>query len=205
MFYRLAHWFWRRGWLLLGRLLSNAGRFFTGIDIHPGAVIGRRLFIDHGMALVVGETAEIGDDVTLYQGVTLGGVAPSVNSAAQVHRKRHPTLRSSVIVGSGAQVLGPITVGEGARVGANAVVVADVPAGVTVVGIPAKVAVPRGKSQEFRAYGTPTVEIPDPVARAIDGLMDQVSRLQARIDQLETQAAGRKRAAPPPRHTLHAQ
>src|SRR4029453_13527420 len=94
MFYRLAHWFWRRGWLLLGRLLSNAGRFFTGIDIHPGAVIGRRLFIDHGMALVIGETAEIGDDVTLYQGVTLGGVAPSVNSAAQVHRKGPPTLRT---------------------------------------------------------------------------------------------------------------
>ncbi len=191
MFYRLAHWFWRRGWLLIGRVISNFGRFLTGVDIHPGAVIGRRLFIDHGMALVIGETAEIGDDVTLYQGVTLGGVAPSVNSAAQIHRKRHPTLRSGVIVGSGAQVLGPITVGEGARVGANAVVVADVPAGVTVVGIPAKVAVPRGKSQEFRAYGTPTVEAPDPVARAIDGLMDQVSRLQARIDQLEAQAAGR--------------
>jgi serine O-acetyltransferase len=191
MFYRVAHWFWRRNWLLLGRSIANFGRFLTGIDIHPGAVIGRRLFIDHGMALVIGETAEIGDDVTLYQGVTLGGVAPSVNSAAQIHRKRHPTLRNGAIVGSGAQVLGPITVGENARVGANAVVVADVPAGVTVVGIPAKVAVPRTKSQEFRAYGTPTVEIPDPVARAIDGLMDQVSRLQARIDQLETQAAAR--------------
>ncbi|HEY3146048.1 MAG TPA: serine acetyltransferase, partial [Dongiaceae bacterium] len=98
MFYRVAHWFWRRGWLLLGRFLSNMGRFLTGIDIHPGAVIGRRLFIDHGMALVIGETAEIGDDVTLYQGVTLGGVAPSVNSAAQVHRKRHPTLRNGAIV-----------------------------------------------------------------------------------------------------------
>src|SRR5262245_28066820 len=191
LFYGVAHWFWRRGWLLLGRFISNLGRFLTGIDVHPGAVIGDRLFIDHGMALVIGETAEIGDDVTLYQGVTLGGVAPSVNSAAQVHRKRHPTLRNGVIVGSGAQVLGPITVGEGARVGANAVVVADVPAGVTVVGIPAKVAMPRGKSQEFRAYGTPTVEAPDPVARAIDGLMDQVSRLQARIDQLEMQTAGR--------------
>src|SRR4030095_3635251 len=107
MFYRLAHWFWRRGWLLLGRLLSNAGRFFTGIDIHPGAVIGRRLFIDHGMALVIGETAEIGNDVTLYQGVTLGGVAPSVNSAAQVHRKRHPTLRNGAIVGPRAHALAP--------------------------------------------------------------------------------------------------
>ncbi len=191
LFYRLGHWFWRRGWLLSGRFISNLGRLATGIDIHPGAVIGRRLFIDHGMALVVGETAEIGDDVTLYQGVTLGGVAPSVNSAAQVHRKRHPTLRNGVIVGSGAQVLGPITIGEGARVGANAVVVADVPAGVTVVGIPAKVVMPRAQSREFRAYGTPTGEIPDPVARAIDGLLDQVSRLQARIDHLETQSGPR--------------
>jgi serine O-acetyltransferase len=112
-----------------------------------------------------------------------------VNSAAQIHRKRHPTLRNNVIVGSGAQVLGPITVGEGARVGANAVAVADVPTGVTVVGIPAKVVMPRAQSREFRAYGTPTVEIPDPVARAIDGLLDQVSRLQARIDQLESRGA----------------
>src|SRR5215831_18952770 len=132
MFYRLAHWFWRHNWLLTGRFVAPCGRILTAIDIHPGAVIGRRLFIDHGIGLVIGETAEIGDDVTLYQGVTLGGVAPSVNSAAQVHRKRHPTLRNGVIVGSGAQVLGPITVGEGARVGANAVVVADVPPGVTV-------------------------------------------------------------------------
>jgi serine O-acetyltransferase len=191
LFYRLAHWLWRHGWLLLSRFISNLGRMATGIDIHPGAVIGRRLFIDHGMALVVGETTEIGDDVTLYQGVTLGGVAPSVNSAAQVHRKRHPTLRNGVIIGSGAQVLGPITVGEGARVGANAVVVADVPAGVTVVGIPAKVVMPRAQSREFRAYGTPTGEIPDPVARAIDGLLDQVSRLQARVDHLEAQPAPR--------------
>jgi len=191
MFYRLAHGLWRRGWLLPGRFVSHLGRVLTGIDIHPGAVIGRRLFIDHGMGLVVGETAEIGDDVTLYQGVTLGGVAPSVDSAAQVHRKRHPTLRSGVIVGSGAQVLGPITVGEGARVGANAVAVADVPPGVTVVGIPAKVVMPRAQTREFRAYGTPTGEIPDPVARAIDGLLDQVSRLQARIDHLESQRHGR--------------
>jgi serine O-acetyltransferase len=121
-----------------------------------------------------------------------------VNSAAQVHRKRHPTLRNNVIVGSGAQVLGPITVGEGARVGANAVAVADVPAGVTVVGIPAKVVMPRAQSREFRAYGTPTGEIPDPVARAIDGLLDQVSRLQARIDQLETQTALRDGVNDPP-------
>jgi serine O-acetyltransferase len=192
LFYRPAHWLWRRGWLLLARFLANLGRLVTGIDIHPGAVIGRRLFIDHGMGLVVGETAEIGDDVTLYQHVTLGGVAPSVNSAAQVNRKRHPTLRNGVIVGSGAQILGPITVGEGARVGANAVVVSDVPPGVTVVGIPARVIVPRSQSQEFRPYGTPTGEIPDPFARAIDGLLDQVSRMKARIDELEREIAARR-------------
>ncbi len=196
-FYRLAHWLWRRGWLLLGRFVSHVGRMLTGIDIHPGAVIGRRLFIDHGMGLVIGETAEIGDDVTLYQGVTLGGVAPSVNSAAQINRKRHPTLRNNVIVGSGAQVLGPIVVGEGARIGANAVVVSEVPAGVTMVGIPARVVVPRGQSQEFQAYGTPTREVSDPLARAIDGLLDQVSRLKARIDELEAGAARPNGAAPP--------
>ena len=189
VFYRGGNWFWRRGWRLLGRIVSHIGRMLTGIDIHPGATIGHRLFIDHGTGLVVGETAELGDDVTLYQGVTLGGVAPSVDSASQVNRKRHPTLRNNVIVGSGAQVLGPITVGDGARVGANAVVVADVPPGVTVVGIPAKVIVPRTSKQEFQAYGTPAGDVADPVTRAIDGLLDQVSRLKGRIEQLETEAA----------------
>jgi serine O-acetyltransferase len=191
VFYRAAHWLFVRRWRLLARMVSHFGRLITGIDIHPGATIGRRLFIDHGTGLVIGETAEIGDDVTLYQGVTLGGVAPSVDSAAQVDRKRHPTLRNKVIVGSGAQVLGPITVGEGARVGANAVAVADVPAGVTVVGIPAKVIVPRKATQEFRAYGMPTDDIADPITRAIDGLLDQVSRLKARVEQLEGEAARR--------------
>jgi serine O-acetyltransferase len=189
--YRAAHWLFVRHWRLLARMVSHFARLITGIDIHPGATIGRRLFIDHGTGLVIGETAEIGDDVTLYQGVTLGGVAPSVDSAAQIDRKRHPTLRNNVIVGSGAQVLGPITVGEGARVGANAVAVADVPAGVTVVGIPAKVIVPRKASQEFRAYGMPTDDIADPITRAIDGLLDQVSRLKARVEQLEGEAAHR--------------
>ena len=189
LFHRVAHRLWRRGWKTLARCISNFSRILTGIDIHPGAIIGRRLFIDHGMGLVIGETAEIGDDVTLYQGVTLGGVAPSVNSAAQVNRKRHPTLRDRVIVGSGAQVLGPIVVGECARVGANAVAVADVPAGVTVVGIPARIVVPRGQSQEFRAYGTPTGDIPDPVAKALDGLLDQVSSLKAQVAELQGRLA----------------
>jgi serine O-acetyltransferase len=198
LFYRLAHGLWRRGWLLAARFTSHVGRVLTGIDIHPGAIIGRRLFIDHGMGLVVGETAEIGDDVTLYQGVTLGGVAPSVNSAAQINRKRHPTLRNGAIIGAGAQVLGPITVGEGGRVGANAVVVSDVPAGVSVVGIPARIVAPKPQTQEFRAYGTPMGDMPDPVARSIEGLLEQVSALKSRIEQLESNTGDRPAAEPRP-------
>src|SRR5690348_5706861 len=190
LLYRPAHWLWQRGWLVLARFISQLARMLTGIEIHPGATIGRRLFIDHGMGVVIGETAEIGDDVTLYHGVTLGGVAPSLNSAAQVDRKRHPTIGNAVIVGSGAQVLGPITVGAGARVGANAVVVQDVPAGVVVVGIPAKAVQPREKTSEFLAYGTPRGDMPDPVARALDAMAEHVAALQARIGALEKQADG---------------
>ncbi|HEY0527085.1 MAG TPA: serine O-acetyltransferase [Stellaceae bacterium] len=193
MFYRAAHYFWRRGWPLLGRFLSHCGRVLTGIEIHPGARIGRRLFIDHGMGVVIGETAEIGDDVTLYQGVTLGGTA--------LHKgKRHPTLDDGVIVGSGAQVLGGFTVGAGARVGANAVVLAEVPPGATVVGIPAKqVGVPRSAeprpadaaaaAELFLPYGTPCGEMPDPVARAVSALLDEVSSLRARVADLEEERA----------------
>jgi serine O-acetyltransferase len=189
--HRLAHALWRRGWRILGRVVSQAARWFTGIEIHPGATIGRRLFIDHGMGVVVGETAEIGDDVTMYQDITLGGISPSVNSAAQVNMKRHPTLRDRVIIGAGAQVLGGITVGEGAKVGANAVVVTDVPAGALAVGIPAKVSAPRGAATgDFAAYGLPSGAVPDPVARAIEGLMEQVSRLQARVGMLESELNG---------------
>ena len=136
MFHRLAHWLWRRDWKLGGRFVSQVGRFLTGMEIHPGAVIGRRFFIDHGMGVVIGETAEIGDDVTLYQGVTLGGVSLDPG-------KRHPTLGNGVVVGAGAAVLGPFTVGDGARIGSNAVVVREVPPGVTVVGIPARPAGPQ--------------------------------------------------------------
>src|ERR1041385_6815074 len=128
--HRVSHWLWRHRLRWLARFNSHIARWLTGIEIHPGATVGRRLFIDHGMGVVIGETAEIGDDVTLYHGVTLGGVAPSVNAAAQVDHKRHPTIGSGAIIGAGAQVLGPITIGANARVGANAVVVQDVPAGV---------------------------------------------------------------------------
>jgi serine O-acetyltransferase len=186
-FHRPAHWLWRHGHRLLGRIVSQFGRALTGIEIHPGACIGRRLFIDHGMGVVIGETAEVGDDVTLYHGVTLGGVAPSVNAAAQVDQKRHPTIGNGAIIGAGAQVLGPITVGAQARVGANAVVVQDVPAGVAVVGIPAKAVQPHKKLGEFVAYGTPTGNVPDPVARALESMAEQVAILQVRLAALEVQ------------------
>jgi len=195
LFHRVAHWLWSRKWLLLGRFISHLGRLMTGIEIHPGAKIGRRLFIDHGMGVVIGETAEIGDDVTLYQGVTLGGTSLH-------HAKRHPTLADGVIVGSGAQILGGFTVGRDARVGANAVVLAEVPAGVTVVGIPAKpVGAPRPVAaktvSDFLPYGTPCDEIPDPVARVLNGLLDEVQSLRARLQDVEHQVdAGR--AAPLP-------
>ncbi len=138
IFHRLTHLLWRRGWRLLARWISQIVRTVTGIEIHPAVIIGDDLFIDHGMGVVIGETSEIGDGVTLYHDVTLGGVAPSVDSQNQRNTKRHPTLEDGVIVGSGAQVLGPITVGRNARVGANAVVTKDVPAGTTVVGVPAR-------------------------------------------------------------------
>src|SRR5262249_1905425 len=195
--YRLAHAAWEQGWLLLGRWLSHLGRFLTGIEIHPRARIGKGVFIDHGMGVVIGETAEIGDRVTLYHGVTLGGLLPSVNAQAQAGRKRHPTLRDDVIVGSGAQILGPVTVDRGARIGANAVVTKDVPEGVTMVGIPARavrgpatVSAGAGEDRGFAPYGI-TPDLPDPVARAIDGLLDRVHTLGARVGELERQAAGR--------------
>ena len=215
LIYRLAHAAWQHGFHLLGRWLSHLGRFLTGLEIHPGAEVGQRLFIDHGMAVVVGETAVIGDDVTLYQGVTLGGTSLKGG-------KRHPTLQDNVIVGAGAQVLGPITVGMGARIGANAVVLKDVPPNATMVGIPARPVLAREaslrelanrasydgapvdvdllaeefgmagqsalKREEFVAYGS-SADLPDPVARAIDALAEQVNTLKSRIEELERQAA----------------
>ncbi len=189
--HRLSHGLWRRDWRLLGRWISQIGRMVTGIEIHPAAVIGHDLFIDHGMGVVIGETSQIGDGVTLYHGVTLGGVAPSIDSQNQRNTKRHPTLEDGVIVGSGAQVLGPITVGRDARIGANAVVTKDVPVGTTMVGVPARAVQPRDQQKRdqprFVAYGTPTGDIPDPVARAIDGLLDEVQTLRARLNSLEEQ------------------
>lgn len=188
LLHRAAHAAWRSGWTLLARFIAYFSRMMTGIEIHPGATIGRRVFIDHGTGLVIGETAVVGDDVTLYQGVTLGGVSLE-------RGKRHPTLKNGVIVGAGAQVLGPITVGAGARVGSNAVAVRDVPDGVTVVGIPAKpVEPPRAAVKVdaacFTAYGLPEGggELSDPVARALAGLMEEVSALRQRVAELERHA-----------------
>ncbi|WP_259780284.1 serine O-acetyltransferase EpsC [Aestuariispira ectoiniformans] len=184
--YRLSNKMWQRGWRLLPRFISQMARWLTGIEIHPGATIGQGFFIDHGMGVVIGETAEIGNNVTLYHDVTLGGVSPAENSHEQRCTKRHPTLENNVIVGSGAQILGPITVGECARVGANAVVIKDVPSRATVVGIPAKIVSRASRTQDnFAPYGTPLGDLPDPVARAIDGLMEHVSTLNARIQDLE--------------------
>lgn len=187
MWHRVASRAWRNGFRYLGRFVSQFSRFLTGIEIHPGATIGKRFVIDHGAGIVIGETTEIGDDVTLYQNVTLGGVAPSVDSHEQRNTKRHPTLGNNVIVGSGGQVLGPYKVGDGARIGANAVVTRDIPSCVTAVGIPARVVLPKDKekAKEFQAYGTPSDGCPDPVLRSIDNLRAQVTLLTARLEELE--------------------
>jgi serine O-acetyltransferase len=198
LLHRLANALWRRDFRLLARFLSNFGRWVSGADIHPGATIGRRFFMDHASGIVIGETAEIGDDVTLYQNVTLGGVAPSVDSAAQVNRKRHPTIRNEVIIGSGAQVLGPIVVGEGARIGANAVVVKDVPAGVTMIGVAARQLPPKECRHDFMAYGTPTGELSDPTTRALDSLAREVAALNRRVAELEAAQAEPKKSEAKP-------
>jgi len=190
VFHRLSHWLWSLRLTLAARFIANISRILTGIDIHPGARIGRRFFVDHGGGVVIGETAEIGDDVTMYQDVTLGGTAPSIDSRAQVDVKRHPTIRDKVIVSSGAQILGPIVVGEGARVGANAVVLRDVPMATTVVGIPARAAAkPKPQAQdEFCPYGV-TGDVIDPQSRAIEALIARVTQLSARVEELERQVA----------------
>ena len=151
-FHHLAHKIWNFKFYLIARIISQFSRFLTGIEIHPGAKIGKNLFIDHGMGVVIGESSEIGNDVTLYHGVTLGGISPSENSDNQRNSKRHPTLLDNVIVGSSAQILGPITVGECARIGANTVVLKDVPANATMVGNPAK-NISTNRDTSFKPYG----------------------------------------------------
>jgi serine O-acetyltransferase len=174
--HRVAHWLYGGQLYFLARCVNHFSRFLTAIDIHPGARIGHRFFIDHGFT-VIGETAQIGDDVTIYQNVTLGGTSPHNGQAG----KRHPTIGDKVVIGSGAQVLGPITVGEGARIGANAVVTRDVAAGATVVGIPAKpvpVDIETAEPSEFLPYGTPCNEIADPVLARLCELEREIVRLR---------------------------
>jgi serine O-acetyltransferase len=181
IFHRLAGRLWRRDWKLLARWISQLSRFMTGIEIHPGARIGRRFFIDHGMGVVIGETAEIGDDVTLYQHVTLGGISLDKG-------KRHPTVGNDVVIGAGAAVLGPFKVHDGARVGSNAVVLKEVPPGATVVGIPARPVGPQPVREDccFSPYGAvPGETIPDPISRSLDRLADRVAELEARLAGIE--------------------
>jgi serine O-acetyltransferase len=185
--HRLSHSFWTMGLRWLARFTSHFGRFMTGIEIHPGATIGRRVFIDHGMGVVIGETAEIGDDCTLYHGVTLGGV--SWNQG-----KRHPTLGKGVVVGAGAKILGPFVVGDGAKVGSNSVVVKAVPPGATVVGIPARVvehSSAEGARMAFDAYAV-SADLDDPLNKALlalgsrsDDVEGKLSEILRRLDELE--------------------
>jgi len=196
LIHRVSHWLWRKNLKWLARTLSTFSRWLTGVEIHPGATIGRRFFIDHGMGVVIGETAEVGDDVTLYQGVTLGGT--SWNKG-----KRHPTLEDGVIVGAGAKILGPFSVGTEAKIGSNAVVTKEVPAGATVVGIPGKVVqrVEPDEAEElnvdparreamrrkfgFDAYGV-SQDMPDPVARSIQAMLDHMHAVDERIERMCT-------------------
>ena len=151
-FHHISNFFYKAGFDLVARIISQTVRFFTGIEIHPGAKIGKNLFIDHGMGVVIGETSEIGDNVTIYHAVTLGGSSPSINSEKQRYEKRHPSIGNDVVIGSGAQIIGPIKVGNNARIAANAVVVKDVPDHATMVGIPAK-AVNLENKGNFKPYG----------------------------------------------------
>jgi serine O-acetyltransferase len=192
-FHRIGHWLYGGRLYFLARLVNHLARFLTAIDIHPGAVIGRNFFIDHGFT-VIGETAEIGDDVTIYQNVTLGGTNPTTG----IGGKRHPTLRSGVVIGSGAQVLGPIEVGEGAKIGANSVVTRDVAPGATMVGIPAR-PVPIDTvhySPGFVPYGTPCGEDVDPARVRLHELEAEIAALRAEIAEIRnaSQPARSKRA-----------
>jgi serine O-acetyltransferase len=187
--HRISHRLWRWHLKLLARLLSQLTRWLTGIEIHPGATIGNRFFIDHGMGVVIGETAEIGDDCTLYHGVTLGGTSWE-------KAKRHPTLGRNVVVGAGAKILGPITLGDNARVGSNSVVVKDVPAGATVVGIPGRIVVAKDDANSekrramaekigFDAYGQHHGQLPDPVTQALDRILDHLHAVDDRLESLD--------------------
>jgi len=173
-FHRISHWFWKIGFKCLARMLSQNARFLTGIEIHPGAKIGRRVFIDHGMGIVIGETTEIGNDVLMYQGVVLGGVS-------QEKTKRHPTIGNKVVIGAGATLLGPIKVGNGARIGAGSVVVGDVPENATVVGVPGRIILPTVKKR-ISGIDLDHNKLPDPVIEVLHRLEQRIEDLEKRIE-----------------------
>lgn len=182
LMHRVAHFLWNRNLKLIARIISHISRFLTGIEIHPGAKIGKGFFIDHGMGVVIGETAEIGDNVTLYHQVTLGGVSLK-------KEKRHPTLRNNVVVGAGAKILGPFTVGENSKIGANSVVVKEVPPNSTVVGIPGKVV----KKEKIKVMGVDLDHhlLPDPVLEAIQAILKELADLRKEVEELKGERAKR--------------
>jgi serine O-acetyltransferase len=189
IFHRFNHWLWKHKLHLLARMTAHVARFMTGIEIHPGAVIGRRFFIDHGMGIVIGETSEVGDDVSIYHGVTLGGTTWNKG-------KRHPTLKNNVVIGAGAKILGPITLSDGVRVGCNAVVVKDVPEDSTIVGVPGHIVVKKettGKSAQreamakkigFEAYAE-SKDMSDPIQNALDSMLDHMQKVENELEELK--------------------
>ena len=187
--HRMAHFFWKRGFLLLARWLSHWNRFITGIEIHPGAQIGEGLFIDHGMGVVIGETTQIGKNCTIYQGVTLGGVSLK-------KEKRHPSLEDNVVVGVGARVLGPHVIGAGSRIGASSVVISDVPPGCTVVGVPARIVYRegQGKTDDLLPVSFEHHELPDPVEAAIQALNQRIAALERELAQAREPAREKQEA-----------
>jgi serine O-acetyltransferase len=174
--HRIANFLWHHELKLFGRIVSSASRFLTGIEIHPGATIGRRLFIDHGSGVVIGETAEVGDDVLIYQGVTLGGTSLR-------KEKRHPTIEDQVMISAGAAIIGPVRIGRGSRIGAGAVVVSSAPPYSTIVGIPGKVI--EGESTRQDIVGLDHARLPDPVARAMNGLIEKLNQMTVRLEEIE--------------------
>ena len=184
IFYKLANTLWRYNLRFIARLIMQIGRMLTGIEIHPAAKIGCNFFMDHGLGIVIGETTEIGENVTIYQGVTLGGVMPSIETESQRNQKRHPTIGNNVIIGSGAQILGPIKVGDYARIGANSVVSKNVPSNVTVAGVPAREFSKSSKLEKFKAYAVSTNAI-DPREKTLNLLIEKVKTLEKKIKSLE--------------------
>ena len=185
IFYYISRFLWLRNIRSIARLIMQIARFLTGIEIHPGAKIGDGFFMDHAMGIVIGETAEIGNNVTIYHGVTLGGIMPAFKSDEQRGIKRHPTLEHGVIIGSGAQILGPITIGANARVGANSVVLKSVPEGVSVVGVPAHEVGKNKLSKNFQAYGTAFSEV-SKFDNSISRIHDEINSLKEKIQRLES-------------------